>query len=83
MSSEKISEVDGRIRGHQIEIEFNDTPINKPQELKLHHVTPLGQNLLTWLFVILYLGNIITNCISTATNVGLLTTNSTWNLKTN
>ena len=55
MTSAKISEVDGRIRGRQIDIELNDRPSNKPQELKLHHVTPLGQKLLTWLFVILYL----------------------------
>ena len=83
MTSAKISEVEGRIRGRQIDIEFNDTTSNKPQELKLHHVTPLGQKLLTWLFVILYLGNIITNCISTASNIGLFKTNTTWNWKTN
>ena len=61
MSLPKNSEVDGRIRGRQIDIEFNDTPSTKSQELKLHHVTPLPQKLLTWLFVILYLGNIIRN----------------------
>ena len=83
MASPKNSEVDGRIRGRQIDIEFNDTPSNKPQELKLRHVTPFPQKILTWLFVILYLGNIITNCISTASNVGLFKTNSTWMWKTN
>ena len=83
MSSPKISEVDGRIRGRQIDIEFNDTPSTKPQERKLHHVTLLPQKLLTWLFVILYLENIITNCISTASNIGLFKTNSTWMWKTN
>ena len=83
MSSPKNSEVEGRISGLQIDIEFNDTPSNKPLELKLHHVTPFDQKILTWLFVILYLGNIITNCISTASNIGLSKTNSTWMWKTN
>ena len=83
MDHNKYSEPEVRRRGRQIDMDLNDRPSNKPQELKLHHVTPLGENLLTWLFVILYLGNIITNCISTASNVELLTSNSTWNWKTN
>ena len=83
MSLPKNSEVDGCIRGRQIDIEFNDTPSTKPQELKLRHVTPFPQKILTWLFVILYLGNIITNCISTASNIGFFKSNSTWMWKTN
>ena len=51
MSSPKNSEVDGRIRGRQIDIEFNDGPSNKPQELKLRQVTPFAQILLTCLAV--------------------------------
>ena len=32
------SDVDGRIRGRQIDIVFNNLPSDKPQEIKLHNV---------------------------------------------
>ena len=38
METPKYSEVDGHIRGRQIDIEFNQVPNNKPQEIKLHNV---------------------------------------------
>ena len=40
--------VDGRIRGKEIDIEFNEIENNKPKELKLHHVTPLPQKITSW-----------------------------------
>ena len=49
------SNLDGRIRGRQIDIEFNDLPSNKPQEIKLH-VATTQQKLHLWLFIVLLLG---------------------------
>ena len=40
METSKYSEVDGHIRGRQIDIEFNEVPNNKPQEIKLRGHDP-------------------------------------------
>ena len=77
MSSNKISEVDGRIRGQQIDIEFNDIEDNKPKELKLHHVTTLPQNLQLWCVVVLSIGSILSDIVSVASSLGLINSNST------
>ena len=45
METSKYSEVDGHIRGRQIDIEFNEVPNNKPQEIKLHNVATTQQKI--------------------------------------
>ena len=77
------TQVDGRIRGKEIDIEFNEIENNKPKELKLHHVTPLPQQIQVWCFVILSVGNILTNIINIASSIGITHSNSTWTWKPN
>ena len=75
--------MDGRIRGQQIDIEFNDLPSNKPQDIKLHNVAITQQKLHLWRVIVLSLGSIISDLTSIAGSVSLLITNSTWRCKTN
>ena len=77
MSTNKISEVDGRIRGQQIDIEFNDIEDNKPKELKLHHVATLPQKIQLWCIVVLSIGSILSDIVSVASSLGLINSNST------
>lgn len=83
METSKFTEVDGRIRGKEIDIEFNEIESNKPKELKLHHVTPLPQKLQVWCIVILSLFNILTNIINIVSSLGVPHSNSTWTWKSN
>ena len=77
------SYVDGRIRGRQIDTDFNDFPSNKQQKIKLHNVATTQQNLHMWLVIVILLGSIISDLTSIAGSVGLLFTNSVWRCKTN
>jgi uncharacterized membrane protein YqhA len=83
MDTNKISHIDGRIRGKEIDIEFNEIENNKPKELKLHHVTPLPQKIQVWCIVILSVANILSTIINIATSIGFSHSNSTWTLKPN
>ena len=83
MATSKFTEVDGHIRGKQIDIEFNEIESNKPKELKLHHVTPLPQQITNWCFVILSIGTILSNFLNIVSSLGVPHTNSTWTWKTN
>ena len=83
METSNVTHVDGRIRGKEIDIEFNEIENNKPKELKLHHVTPLSQKITNWCFVILSLGTILSNFINIVSSLGIPHTNSTWTWKSN
>ena len=45
METPKYSEIDGHIRGRQIDIEFNEVPNNTLQKIKLHNVATTKQKL--------------------------------------
>ena len=78
METSKYSEVHGHIRGRQIDIEFNEVPNNKAQEIKLHNVVTTQQKLHLWLVNIISLNSIISDLASIAVSVGVLNSNSTW-----
>ena len=77
------SDVDKRIKGRQIDIEFIDLPSNKSQQIKLHNVPTSQQKLHMWLVIVLSIASIISDLTSIAGSVGLLFTNSTCRCKTN
>ena len=83
METPKYSEIDGHIRGRQIDIEFNEVPNNKPQEIKLHNVATTQQKLHLWLVIIISLGSILSGFASIAASIGVLNSNSTWTWKKN
>ena len=83
METSKYSEVDGHIRGRQIDIEFNGVFNNKPQEIKLHNVTTTQQKLHLWLVTNISFSSIISDLASIAVSVGVLNSNLTWTLKRN
>ena len=78
METPKYCEVDGHIRGRQIDIEFNEVPNSKPQEIKLHNVARTQQKLHLWLVIIMSLGSILSDFASIAASIGVLNSNSTW-----
>ena len=83
METPKYSEVDGHIRGQQIDIEFNEVPNNKRQEIKLHNLATTQQKLHLWLVIVILLGSIISDLASIAVSVGVLNSNSKWTWKRN
>ena len=78
MKTSKYSEVDGHIRGRQIDIEFNEVANNTQQEIKLHNVATTQQKFHLWLVIIISLDSIISDLASIAVSVGVLNSNSTW-----
>ena len=79
----KYSEVDGHIRGREINIEFNKLPNNKPQKFKLHNMAKTQQKLHLWLVIKISLGSIISDLASIAVSIGVLNSNSTWTWRRN
>ena len=82
MGTHKFSEVDGHIRGRQIDIEFNEVYNNKPQEIKFYNVVTIRQKLHLLLVIIISL-SLISDFASIAASINVLNSNSTWTRKRN
>ena len=69
---------DGRIRGKQVDIEFNENLTNQTQELRIHQVATLPQKIQLWLIVILSLFSLCTSITSILSSYGVIPTINTF-----
>ena len=73
-----MDETDARLKAKHIDIQFDPVqPPSNTQKLKLYNMSPMSQKIVLWAFAGSYILSLITNGITFANWIGLISTNST------